>query len=100
MIEKQFYDWQIVGGTDDVMRFAKEKEPDLIWSISRDGDGFLLRVATLEDTLAGEIKAWSEPSRRQSKQAKDFTDIVRRVEAHPELRDKLPAELKTQIERP
>lgn len=176
MTDKQFYDWQTLGGTDDVMRFvdAMEKadipwcaiggvavnhwaeEPmvtrdlDFVvtadshykaervliaagfqaerfeWSINFKGNskvaiqlstedfyrdfasrgvgadvhGILLRVASLEDTLAGKMKAWGEPTRRQSKQAKDFTDIVRLVEAHPELWDRLTDELKRQIEKP
>ena len=176
MTEKQFYDWQTVGGTDDVMRFvdALEKadiewcaiggvavnhwaeEPmvtrdvDFVvaadsveraetvlteagfkaetfeWSINFKGSskvsiqltteasykdfasrgvaadvhGILLRVASLEDTLCGKILAWSDSTRRQSKQAKDFTDIVRLVEAHPRLWAGLPDRLKTQIDQP
>lgn len=176
MTEKQFYDWQTLGGTDDVMRFvnalesadiewcaiggvavnhwAEEpmvtKDLDFVvttdsieraeqvlsaagfqaerfeWSINFKGHskvaiqlstedfyrdfagrgvaadvhGILLRVAALEDTLAGKIKAWSEPTRRQSKRAKDFTDIVRLVEAHPELWKNLPQILRDQIDRP
>jgi Nucleotidyl transferase AbiEii toxin, Type IV TA system len=65
-----------------------------------DVHGILLRVASLEDTLAGKIKAWGEPTRRQSKQAKDFTDIVRLVEAHPHLWDKLPESLRSLIHPP
>lgn len=176
MTEKQFYDWQTLGGTDDVMRFvnALEKE-DIVWCaiggvavnhwaeepmVTRDVDfvvavesidrteqvlkdagfsserfdwsinfkgkskvsiqltteefyrdfaargvaadvhGILLRVATLEDTLAGKVKAWGEPTRRQSKQAKDFTDIVRLIESHPHLWNSLPDDLRSQINRP
>jgi len=176
MTGKQFFDWQTVGGTDDVMRFVDALEKaDIVWcaiggvavnhwaaepivtqdvdfvvasdSIERaekalidagfksehhqwsinfkgtsrvslqlstedfyrdvaergqaaDVHGILLRVASLEDTLAGKIKAWSEPTRRQSKQAKDFTDIVRLVEAHPQLWDRLPEKLRTLVDRP
>lgn len=176
MTEKQFYDWQTLGGTDDVMRFVNALESaDISWcaiggvavnhwaaeqmvtqdvdfvvaadSIDRvvtvltgagfksekfewsvnfkgkskvsiqltteafykdfasrgvpaDVHGILLRVASLEDTLAGKIKAWGEPTRRQSKQAKDFTDIVRLVESHPALWEKLPDKLKTLVNAP
>ena len=176
MTEKQFFDWQTSGGTDDVMRlvdcieradvawcciggvavnhWAEEqmvtRDVDLVialddvdrvvglleqagltsqrfeWSVNLRGrsavsiqvsteafyrdfpgraapadiHGILLRVASLEDTLSGKIKAWSEPSRRQSKQAKDFTDIVRLVEAHPHLWASLPSNLKTLVRRP
>ncbi|MEP6698891.1 MAG: nucleotidyl transferase AbiEii/AbiGii toxin family protein [Verrucomicrobiota bacterium] len=176
MTAKQFYDWQTVGGTDDVMRlvdclersdiawcaiggvavnhwaaepmvtqdvdfvvttdamdrtinalaeagFQSEKFP---WSINFKGQsavrlqlstedfyrdfpsrsvpadvhGILLRVASLEDTLKGKIKAWSDKERRQSKRIKDLGDIARLVETHPRLWDLLTVELKQQIERP
>ena len=176
MTEKQFYDWQTVGGTDDVMRFVNALESaDIVWcaiggvavnhwaaepmvtkdvdfvvaldsinqaekvltdagfraekfewsinfkgkskvsiqlttedfyrdfamrGVAADVHGILLRVARLEDTLAGKVKAWREPTRRQSKQAKDFTDIVRLVEAHPHLWERLPPELQKQINHP
>jgi hypothetical protein len=66
-------------------------------AVAADVNGILLRVACLEDTLKGKIKAWSEPGRRQSKRLKDLTDIARLVEAHPHLRDVLPDELKKQV---
>lgn len=69
-------------------------------AVAADVHGILLRVASLEDTLRGKIKAWSEPGRRQSKRIKDLADIARLVEAHPSLWDQLPEELRTQVERP
>ena len=62
--------------------------------------GILLRVACLEDTLTGKIAAWRDPHRRQSKRVKDLGDIIRLVEAHPQLWGGLPVELKEQIEKP
>ena len=62
--------------------------------------GILLRVASLEDTLRGKIKAWSETARRQSKRIKDLADIARLVEAHPRLWDGLSEDLKRQVQRP
>jgi hypothetical protein len=62
--------------------------------------GIAMRVASLEDTLRGKIKAWSEPERRQSKRIKDLADIARLVEAHPSLWDSLPGPLKSQILKP
>ncbi len=58
-------------------------------SVPADVHGILMRVASLEDTLAGKIKAWSDPSRRPSKRLKDLGDIARLVEAHPQLQEKL-----------
>jgi hypothetical protein len=66
-------------------------------AVAADVNGILLRVACLEDTLKGKIKAFSEPGRRQSKRLKDLADIARLVEAHPHLRDMLPDELKKQV---
>jgi Nucleotidyl transferase AbiEii toxin, Type IV TA system len=175
MTEKQFYDWQTLGGTDDVMRFVSALErADIVWcaiggiavnhwaaeqmvtqdvdfvvaadSVERavkalveaglrteqfdwsinfkgkskisiqlttedfyrdfaargeaaDVHGILMRVASLDDTLAGKIRAWSDPTRRQSKRIKDLADIARLVESHPELWDKLPFDLQSQIDR-
>ncbi len=63
-----------------------------------DVHGILMRVAALEDTLRGKIKAWSEPSRRPSKRQKDLADIARLVEAHPELQSTLPREIVARLE--
>lgn len=176
MTAKKFYDWQTVGGTDDVMRlvdcleradipwcaiggvavnhWAAEpmvtQDVDFVvatdaidramhllteagfrpgrfeWSINFKGHsrvslqlstedfyrdfptravpadvhGILLRVASLEDTLKGKVKAWSDSACRQSKRIKDLGDIARLVETHPHLWESLTDALKQQIERP
>jgi hypothetical protein len=69
-------------------------------AVAADVHGILMRVASLEDTLQGKIKAWSEPERRQSKRIKDLADIARLVEAHPQLWDSLTSDLKQQIKPP
>ena len=66
-------------------------------AVAADVNGILLRVACLEDTLKGKIKAWSEPGRRKSKRLKDLADIARLVEAHPHLRDMLSDEMEKQV---
>jgi len=176
MTEKQFYDWQTLGGTDDVRRFVDALEKaDVVWcaiggiavnhwaaeqmvtldvdfvvaadsierarsalvsagfaaqefewsinfkgsskvaiqlttedsyrdfasrGVAADVHGILIRVASLEDTLTGKMRAWSDPSRRQSKRLKDLADIARLVEAHPQLWDSLTDDLKAQIDQP
>ena len=176
MTAKRFYDWQTLGGTDDVMRLVDcleradipwcaiggvavnhwAAEPmvtqdvafvvatDAIeravagltaagfqaekfaWSINFKGQsklslqlstedfyrefpqravpadvhGILLRVASLEDTFKGKLKAWSDPDRRQSKRLKNLGDLARLVETHPHLWNSLPPGLKKQIDRP
>lgn len=69
-------------------------------AVPADVHGILLRVASLEDTLRGKIKAWSEPERRQSQRIKDLADIARLAEAHPQLWDLLTTDLKKQIQPP
>jgi hypothetical protein len=59
-------------------------------AVPADVHGILMRVASLEDTMRGKLKAWSEPGRHPSKRQKDLTDIFRLVEAHPHLRQLLP----------
>jgi len=59
--------------------------------------GMLMRQASLEDTLRGKILAWQDPERRASKRQKDLLDIMRLVEAHPKLREMLPADLARKI---
>ena len=176
MTAKKFYDWQTVGGTDDVMRLVDSLErADISWcaiggvavnhwaaepmvtqdvdfvvvtdaidrvvdilteagfrserfqwsinfkghsrvslqlstedfyrdfpsrAIPADVHGILLRVASLEDTLKGKLKAWSDSKRRQSKRIKDLGDIARLTETHPQLWELLSDDLKQQIERP
>lgn len=69
-------------------------------SVPADIHGILMRVASLEDTLLGKIKAWREPERRQSKKIKDLGDIARLVESYPHLWNDLPEELQALIEKP
>ena len=69
-------------------------------AVPADVHGILLRVASLEDTLSGKIKAWSDAKRRQSKRIKDLGDIARLIETHPGLWDSLTDDLKRQIEKP
>ena len=69
-------------------------------SVPADIFGLLMRVASLEDTLAGKIQAWRDSNHRQSKHTKDLGDIIRLVEAHPQLWKTLPPDLKDQVERP
>ncbi len=69
-------------------------------AVAADVHGILLRVASLEDTLAGKVEAWKDAHRRQSKRLKDLGDIARLIEAHPEFWARLPEELQGQVERP
>ena len=68
-------------------------------SVPADIHGILMRVASLEDTLRGKIKAWRDTERRQSKKLKDLGDIARLVESHPHLWELLDADLKEIIHK-
>jgi hypothetical protein len=67
-------------------------------SVAADVHGILMRVASLEDTLAGKIVAWQDQRRRPSKRQKDLLDIMRLVESHPALKVDVPPEIKSQLE--
>lgn len=68
-------------------------------SVPADIHGILMRVASLEDTLLGKIKAWRDADRRQSKKFKDLGDIARLVESHPQLWELLDPDLKAIIQK-
>jgi hypothetical protein len=69
-------------------------------AVAADVHGILMRVASLEDTLHGKMKAWCEPQRRQSKRIKDLADVARLVESHPHLWNLLTDELKREVQQP
>jgi hypothetical protein len=66
-------------------------------SVPADVHGILIRVALLEDTLTGKIRAWRDPHRRQSKKLKDLSDISRLIESHPDLVRVLDSDVKSII---
>ena len=55
--------------------------------------GLELPVARVEDVLQGKVWAALDPTRRGSKRQKDLADIARLVEAHPDLRARVPREI-------
>jgi hypothetical protein len=67
-------------------------------SVPANVHGILMRVASLEDTLAGKLAAYEEPQRRPTKKLKDILDIGRLVEAHPELLAKLPIDILAKLD--
>ena len=68
-------------------------------SVAADIHGILMRVASLENTLRGKIKAWRDMERGQSKKFKDLGDIARLVESHPHLWDLIDTDLKEIIQK-
>ena len=59
--------------------------------------GMPLSVASVEDVLQGKIWAVLDPERRASKRQKDLADISRLLEKYPELRLKVPQEIRARL---
>jgi hypothetical protein len=59
--------------------------------------GRTLPVACVADVLAGKLWAYQDSTRRRSKREKDRLDILRLVEAQPELAGQVPEDLRKQI---
>lgn len=62
-------------------------------AIPRDVLGVTLPVAALEDVLQGKLWAFLDETRRASKRQKDLADILRLIEAYPQLRERVPREV-------
>lgn len=60
--------------------------------------GYEMFVAALDDVLKGKIWAYYDGKRRKSKRQKDLSDILRLVETHPDLKNKLPPDILQEFE--
>jgi hypothetical protein len=56
--------------------------------------GYKMKVAALEDVIQGKIWAYLDEQRRRSKRQKDLADIIRLIEAFPELELRIPARIR------
>jgi predicted nucleotidyltransferase len=56
-----------------------------------------VQVASLANVTRGKIWAWSDQARRPTKRKKDELDLMRILEAYPNLRDMMPQEIKDQL---
>lgn len=65
---------------------------------TRDVLGYKMKVARVGDVLQGKIWAYMDRERRRSKRQKDFADILRIIEAYPELEEKLPPSLRDKLD--
>jgi hypothetical protein len=64
---------------------------------TRDVLGYKMKVANLGDVLQGKIWAFMDEERRKSKRQKDLADILRIIEAYPELENALPQSLRVKL---
>jgi hypothetical protein len=55
-------------------------------------------VASIVNVVRGKIWAWSDEKRRATKRKKDELDLMRLLEAYPELREMMPPAISKQIE--
>jgi hypothetical protein len=90
-----------VSGPDSDVRVQIQTDPRyfafLPHATAREVLGIILPVARIEDVLQGKIWAALDSTRRGSKRQKDLADIARLLEAHPDLRDRVPAEILTRL---
>ncbi len=59
--------------------------------------GYEMKVAAVEDVLKGKIWAYSDEQIRMSKRQKDLADIMRLVEAYPDLAGKVPSGIRDKL---
>ncbi len=59
--------------------------------------GYRMKVAKIGDVLQGKIWAYMDKERRKSKRQKDLADIMRIIEAYPELEESLPQSLRDEL---
>jgi hypothetical protein len=56
-------------------------------------------IASLANVVRGKIWAWSDEKRRLSKRKKDELDLIRILEAYPDVQDLMPTEIRKQLEQ-
>jgi len=59
--------------------------------------GYRMKVARVEDVLQGKIWAYMDELRRKSKRQKDLLDIIRLLEAYPELKRLIPTSIRKEL---
>jgi len=59
--------------------------------------GVTMPVAAVDDVLQGKLWAFQDAQRRASKRQKDLADIARLIEADPQLRSHVPADVLTRL---
>ncbi len=57
-------------------------------------------VASLVNIVRGKLWAWNDGARRPTKRKKDELDLMRILEAYPELRSMMPKEISEQVPQP
>lgn len=60
--------------------------------------GYTMKIASLADVLQGKVWAYTDKERRRSKRQKDLADILRIIEAYPNLEAQLPSSLREELD--
>ena len=66
-------------------------------ALSREVFGHAVPVAALADIIRGKVWAWNDERRRPTKRKKDELDLMRILEAYPDTRAVMPAEISSQV---
>ena len=69
-------------------------------TVEREVLGERVPVASLVNIVRGKLWAWNDDARRPTKRKKDELDLMRILEAYPELRGMMPKEIREQVPQP
>ncbi len=90
-----------VSATGSDLRVQLQTDPRYASFVTRATErtvlGRRLPVASLDDLLQGKLWAAQDTTRRPSKRQKDLADIARLIEAYPELRSHVPADILSRL---
>jgi hypothetical protein len=101
-VEKFQHSVNITSKSSD-LRIQLQEDPRYQSFISNADDrnvlGYKMKVARLEDVLAGKVWAYMDKTRRKSKRQKDLADILRIIEKFPKLEATLPQSIREELNR-
>jgi hypothetical protein len=90
-----------VSATGSDLRVQLQTDPRYASFVARATErtvlGRRLPVASLDDLLQGKLWAAQDSTRRPSKRQKDLADIARLIEAYPQLRSRVPADILSRL---
>jgi len=100
---EDFEDSVNISSPDSEVRVQLQTDPryQTFLSTAADNDvlGYRMKVATVENVLQGKASAYLDKTRRRSKRQKDLADILRIIEAYPQLEASLPQGVREDLQR-
>jgi len=92
-----------ISSQDSDLRIQLQTDPRyqafLSTATDRDVLGYRMKVASVENVLQGKVWAYLDKTRRRSKRQKDLADILRIIEAYPQLGTSLPQSVREELQR-